>query len=188
MKTIAIGEGHNTPQDMGFEYNPQKDDWLIEFCENLKILPYVIEYLYKWDYRVEDFSGHLIREKIPFINTSKADFSVEIHHNANNSEKFRGAEVIYHPKSIQGKKAAQVMLDAIKKEGFEIRGIFEGWWRYNPKSNKYYAFTSKLWKPSVIVECAYFTNQTDRNVISYFDYPHDMGLAIAKGIKNYVEN
>ncbi len=170
---------------MGFEYK-DKSTHLIEFCENLKILPYAIEYLYKWGYKIEDFHGHLIREKIPFINSKNAELSIEIHHNANKSEKFRGTEVIYHPNSKKGKKAAQIMLDAIKGEGFEIRGIFPGYYRYD-KSKGFFAFTAKIWKPSIIVECTYLTNAIDRNVISYFDYPHDMGLAIAKGAKNYVE-
>lgn len=79
------------------------------------------------------------------------------------------------------------MSDAIKEEGFETRGIFEGWWRYNPKSQKFYAFTSKIWKPSIIVECSYLTNPTDRAMIQDLEYAHDFGLAIAKGVKNYVE-
>ncbi len=186
MKTIAIAEGHNTPQDMGFEYKDDKTH-LVEFCENLKILPYTIEYLYKWGYRVEDFHGHLIREKIPFINSRNAELSIEIHHNANASEKFRGAEVIYHPNSKRGKKAAKIMLEAIKDEGFEIRGIFEGYYRYN-KSKGFYAFTAKIWKPSIIVECCYLTNQADRDKIMFNDYYNDFGLAIAKGVKNYVED
>lgn len=106
MKTIAIAEGHNTPQDMGRVVQGRDFPLLVEFFENRLISTYAMYFLYRRGYKIEDFSGHLIREKIPFINTTKADFCIEIHHNANDSAKFRGAEVIYHPKSIQGKKAA----------------------------------------------------------------------------------
>ena len=186
MKIIAIGEGHNTPQDMGVQYKDENSH-LIEFCENLKILPFTIEHLYKWGYRVEDFHGHLIREKVPFVNSRIAELSIEIHHNWYSSEKIRGAEVIYHPNSKRGKKAAELMLDAIRDEGFETRGVFEGYYRYD-KSKGFYAFTAKLWKPSIIVECGYFSDPVFRLRVKELAYAQDFGLAIAKGARNYVEN
>jgi len=182
LKTIAIDAGHNTPHDLGFIY----DDELFEFWENRIVAAYAGRYLQQWGYKVEDFQGHLVRDKIPLINSRNAELSIEIHHNANKSEKIRGAEVIYHPNSKQGKKAAKCVLDALKFEGFTTRGIFEGYYRYD-KSKGFFAWTAKLWKPSIIVECAYFTNPIDRQVLRYENYHKDIGFAIAKGAMKYVK-
>ena len=180
--TIAIDAGHNTPHDLGHVY----DNEIFEFWENRIVAAYAGRYLQQWGYTVEDFQGHLIREKIPFINSRNAELSIEIHHNANKSETIRGAEVIYHPNSKQGKKAAECIIDAMKLEGFRTRGVFEGYFRYD-KSRGFFAWTAKLWKPSIIVECLYLTNAVDRQVLLYEDYYKDMGFAIAQGAKNYVE-
>ena len=137
--TIAIDAGHNTPNDLGFVY----DNEFFEFWENRLVAAWAGKYLCQWGYKVEDFQGHLIREKIPFVNSKAATLSVEIHHNATSSETIRGAEVIYHPNSKKGKQAANIMLDAIKQQGFTTRGIFEGYFRYD-KSRGFFAWTAKL--------------------------------------------
>lgn len=188
MRTIAIAEGHNTPQDMGAEiYDINTHEYFTEFFENRKVTTYAMEYLYNEGYEIEDFAGHLIRDKIPFINNSRAKICVEIHHNANNSEEIRGAEVIYHPSSKKGKKLAQCISDSIKEAGFKTRGIFEGWYRYDKSLNKIFALLSRTKVAAVIVEVGYLTNLYDRRMLRIEGNYKKLGIAVAKGIINYVK-
>jgi N-acetylmuramoyl-L-alanine amidase len=183
-RIIAIGAGHDIPSDLG---KVIFDGKIKEFFLNQRIALVSQEDLIDRGYIVHDFEGNLIRKKIPWINTVNAIASVEIHHNAHNHTKIQGAETIYHPKSLTGRIFADVVIEAIAEEGFRVNGVKQGWYRYNPKSKKFYAFTSKIWSASIIVECAYLTNKYDLDVIQQKDYSERMGRAIARGVNYYVK-
>ena len=188
MKTIAIDAGHNIPQDLGkVVLHPDTKKRIKEFFLNKYVALVVQEDLIDRGYTVHDFEGSLVRKKITFINTVKANIAVEIHHNAHSIPTVRGAEVIYHPGSKKGEVLADYILTEIRQEGFETNGVKEGWYRYNPKLGKFYAFTSKIWSPAVIVECGYMTNEKDLEIILCSNYYEKMGKAIARGIDSYAK-
>jgi len=181
---LAIGAGHDIPFDLG---KVVLDGKIKEFFYNQRVALVVQEDLIDRGYTVHDFEGHLSQKKIPFINLIHPILSVEIHHNANNDTATRGAETIHHPNSKKGKLLAEVVLEAIKEEGFKTNKVHEGWYRYNPKSKKFFAFTSRIKVPSIIIECAYFTNWADVKTVQQNDYPKRMGKAIARGVNWYVK-
>jgi len=188
-KIIAIDGGHNIPQDLGkVVLHPNTKKRIKEFFLNGYVALAAQEDLIDRGYIVYDFEGSLVRKKIPFINTVKANVAVEIHHNAHSIPTVRGAEVIYHPGSKKGAILADYILTEIRQEGFETNGVKEGWYRYNPKLGKFYAFTSKIWSPAVIVECGYMTNNEDLAGMLKANYSKKMGKAIARGIASYVKS
>lgn len=188
-KVLAVDGGHDIPFDLGkVILDPVNKKRIKEFFLNGFVALVTQEDLIDRGYKVYDFEGNLVRKKIPFINTVNAFAAVEIHHNAHRLPNVHGAEVIYHPGSKKGEALADYILTEIRQEGFEINGIKKGWWRYNPKLGKFYAFTSKIWTPAVIVECGYMTNKKDLQTILQDNYHKQMGRAIAQGMDYYVKS
>ena len=181
-KSIAVSIGHNPPRDYGFQKKGKA-----EYFYNASVAIELQKELYENEYIVYYPHGSL-KTKVDMINhLFKPEIAVEIHHNSNSRKMEKGAEIIYHPTSIQGKILAEKILKEMEYRGFETGGIFKGYYRYD-KTKGYFYFTSKTNMPAVIIECAYMTNADDFAVMNEIDYFRKMAHAIYRGIENYVED
>jgi N-acetylmuramoyl-L-alanine amidase len=177
---IAIGAGHNPPKDFGCIYQDFTEyDW------NLKVAIQSQIELSKTNHTYYDFKGTL-PEKTKYINSINADIAIEIHHNCNINSDIKGTEIIYHPESIKGKLLAEkIMRTFYLYPEFRIN-LKEGYYRYDP-TRGYFYFLSHTKMPAIILECAYLTNETDRQLMLKSNYKNNIAKALIGGIENYVE-
>lgn len=115
-------------------------------------------------------------EEIKECNAYGPDLAVDIHNNAGGGD---GAEVFYHYGGGKSKTLAENVLAEIVKVGQNSRGAKT---RKNAAGKDYYGFIRETSCPSVIVECAFVDNATDRKILATEDKRRAMGVAIAKGI------
>lgn len=177
---IGIDSGHCPPGDWGAEYQKY-----VEYAWNRRISTEVQLLLKNKGHEIIPFCGTLF-DKVQIINESEADIAVELHHNWNKNKRIRGAEVLYHPDSIEGKWLADRILKAIK-ESFQTRGIFAGYYHLDPKKEVLY-FLQQTKMPAVIVECAYLTNSEDRYAMGETFYELRMARRITEGIQSYIKD
>jgi len=103
--------------------------------------------------------------KVAYINGINADVAYEMHFNSYPGRSvISGCETLYHPRSVKGKKLAELSQAALVKEIGNIdRGAKEGWYRMDRPSHKDYSgdiegdevvdyFLRKTQMPSAILE------------------------------------
>lgn len=117
-----------------------------------------------------------LSEEIRECNAYSPDLAVSIHNNAGGGD---GAEAFYHHGGGKGKVLAENILHEIVRMGQNSRGAKT---RKNASGNDYYGFIRETSCPSVIVECAFVDNATDRQILATEGKRKEMGVAIAKGI------
>lgn len=117
-----------------------------------------------------------VSDEVKECNSYGPTFAVSIHCNAGGGD---GGEVFYHHGGGKGKTLAENILAEMVKAGQNSRGIKT---RVNSQGKDYYAFIRNTSCPSVIVECAFVDNATDRQIVATEDKRKAMGVAIAKGI------
>ena len=177
---IAVSAGHYPPKDLGCT----KDN-VVEYFKNCEVANSLQEILYHKGHTIYNPTGS-IKSKVDKINTFyKPDIAIEIHHNANKDKKIRGAEIIYHPTSARGEFLSYCIAETIHANGYDSRGIFEGYYRYD-KSKGYYYFTSHTRCLALIIECAYMTNADDLKLMLEKDYAFWMSSSIYEGIDKYI--
>lgn len=133
--------------------------------------------------------GVLVREQLPVVEVptgtleSKIDWmnayqppdghrvalACEIHFNSNEQRRGRGAETLYYPGSIRGRRAAKVIQSNIANLYLD-RGVKEGWYRQDRPGHidypgdvegdeKALAFMQGVPFPAVIIEPEFIFNQ-----------------------------
>ena len=117
-----------------------------------------------------------LSEEIKECNDYGPDLAVSIHNNAGGGD---GAEVFYHYGGGKSKVLAENVLEEIVKVGQNSRGAKI---RKNSNGKDYYGFIRETSCPSVILECAFVDNATDRQILATEGKRNAMGVAIAKGI------
>lgn len=117
-----------------------------------------------------------LSEEIRECNAFGPDLAVDIHNNAGGGD---GAEAFYHYGGGKSKELAENVLAEVVKAGQNSRGAKV---RKNSNGKDYYGFIRETSCPSVIIECAFVDNATDRQILATEGDRHSMGVAIAKGI------
>lgn len=106
-------------------------------------------------------------------NTSNSDLFVSIHCNAAVNETANGAEVLYYPTSVKGKKYAQKVQDELVNiTKLRDRGI-------KARSDLHVLKRTKA--PAILVELAFLSNTHEEMLL--VDYPEMFANALLKGIK-----
>lgn len=113
-----------------------------------------------------------------FANKNDADLFVSIHNNAIEDPSISGTLVMYYDTEtkdsygIKSSYVAETVRDAILDETILVK-------RYNPNSPRILVLNQTK-MPAILVECAFVTNESDRNYLN-----SDKGITqIAKGIAN----
>ena len=107
---------------------------------------------------------------------AKAEVFLSIHCNAFAKPAANGTETFYYPKTWQDMALAQALQDGmIDHGGRRNRGIKE--------ARFYVLHNSSL--PAALVELAFITNPTEKNLLADESFQQEMALGICEGLANY---
>lgn len=115
-----------------------------------------------------------------FIEKSGADCFVSIHLNAIPSERWRGAQTFYYPKSDNNQKLAKFIQNSIK---LQLKNTD----RY-AKSIGHVYILKKVTPPSALVEVGFLSNPDERELLKTRDYQKKIAVSIYEGIMRYFTN
>lgn len=122
-----------------------------------------------------------LKNRLALIDASGATVAVSIHQNSYTSEKVHGAQVFYYETSEEGKKAALIMQEQLK------RGIDETNNRA-AKANSTYYLLKKSSIPTIIVECGFLSNGEEAEKLTQEEYQEKMAWNISIGILQYLND
>ncbi len=190
-KVVLIDAGHGgaDPGKVGINGALEKDI-------NLAIAFLVKKYLEQQDVKVvmtRNEDAGLYREESPnkkiedlknrlaLIDASGAVLAVSIHQNSYTSEKVRGAQVFYYETSAEGKQAAILMQEQLRK------GVDQTNDR-KVKANTSYYLLKKSSTPMIIVECGFLSNGDEADKLISEEYQERMAWNISLGILQYLND
>lgn len=122
-----------------------------------------------------------ITTKVNMANNMDADLALDIHFNAGGGD---GAEVWASIAGGTGDKLAKNILKRFEEIGQNSRGVKKS---TNASGSDYFGFIRMTKMPGVIVECGFIDNRTDRKLFDTDAELKKMGVAIAKGIVDTLE-
>lgn len=120
-----------------------------------------------------------MKARVAMINKTAPVLAVSIHQNSYHQEGVKGAQVFYYSHSEEGKKAAELMQEA-------LLGL-------NPdnnrkeKANDTYYLLKRTEVPTIIVECGFLSNWEEAELLKDKEYQENVAEAIVEGIKAYIE-
>lgn len=124
---------------------------------------------------MEDLLG-----RCEIANDAEATFFVSIHNNSFTEPTATGTEILYADTDskvnygVSSKTLAQnILTPLVKATGLQNRGLHD-----SPKM----VVLGRTKMPSVLIECAFVSNPTDREILIDEDEIDEMGYAIAEGI------
>lgn len=176
---VVIDPGHGG-NDVGASYGK-----LLEKDLNLKISKYMVDNL-----RYNGCDVMLTRnndkwldlkDRPAFANDEKADIFVSVHINSNKVNVYNGVSTYYYDplgfqKTERMELAKVIQKEILKSDAWKNMG--------NPRSNLAVLRLSKM--PSVLVECGFITNSSDRDKLLKEGTLVNFGLNISNGIINYL--
>ena len=177
-KRVYVGIGHGG-SDPGAVANGFKEKDLTlsigKYC-NERLKQYGIETKIS---RTTDIDSS-INSKVAASNAFGADVCMDIHINAGGGD---GSEVYYSHVSPNGKKLAQLIVDAMSAIGQNTRGIKT---KLDSNGNDYFGMIRMTDAPAILVECAFIDNKTDIHIINTEAKRKIFGYAIADGVAKYL--
>ena len=177
-KRVYVGIGHGG-SDPGAVANGFKEKDLTlsigKYC-NERLKQYGVETKIS---RTTDIDSS-INSKVAASNAFGADVCMDIHINAGGGD---GSEVYYSHVSPNGKKLAQLIVDAMSAIGQNTRGIKT---KLDSNGNDYFGMIRMTDAPAVLVECAFIDNKTDIQIINTEAKRKIFGYAIADGVAKYL--
>lgn len=120
-----------------------------------------------------------LKNRLALIETSKASFALSIHQNSYTTESVYGAQVFYYETSEEGKRAAQIMQEQLRK------GLDENNQR-QAKGNKTYYLLKRSAVPTIIVECGFLSNGREAEMLVQKSYQEKIAWNIVMGIMQYL--
>lgn len=184
---IDAGHGGDDPGKVGINGALEKDI-------NLSIAFLVKKYLELQDvtvvmtrsedkglYREESPNKKIedLKNRLALMDASGAIMAVSIHQNSYTSERVKGAQVFYYESSEEGKKAALLMQEQLRKGVDETN-------RREAKPNESYYLLKKSPIPTVIVECGFLSNGEEADKLIQAEYQEKMAWNISIGILQYL--
>lgn len=118
-------------------------------------------------------------------NKWKADYFVSIHYNCASGNNGDGAEAIHSICYGKGEELAKNIVNAIHTHTGQNLRPRPTYCKKGSKGTDYFAVIRGTNMPAVIAECA-FLNSTDRYIVDTVAEQEAMGVAIAKGILNFL--
>lgn len=125
--------------------------------------------------KVED-----MRNRVLLIHETQPDCAVSIHQNSYTEPEVSGAQVFYYESSVEGKKLAEILQEAMT----QALGLEKG---RAPKGNTGYYLLKKTDCPLTIVECGFLSNPQEAELLTQENYQEKMAEAICGGIGEYLE-
>jgi N-acetylmuramoyl-L-alanine amidase len=113
-------------------------------------------------------------------NHSKADLLVSIHQNSFPQAKISGAQVFYHGQS----EPSRLLAEAVQAE---IKNFVDPGNHRAAKPDQQYYILKETAIPSIIVECGFLSNPTEKASLTSDEYQDRVAWAIYKGIVEYYE-
>jgi len=187
---VVVDAGHGGSDCGSIGYDDNNVPVLYESERNLAIARKVRDYLLAKnvevimtrtaDVRLGDNESDDLKERCRIANESGADVFVSIHNNAFTSASATGTEILYadsEEKSYNGltsyQLAQNVLSPLIGAAGLYNRGL---------KDSPMIAVLRLTNMPSILIEVAFITNPSDRNVLTDETKIDAIGHAIANGI------
>ncbi|UOQ91554.1 N-acetylmuramoyl-L-alanine amidase CwlD [Halobacillus shinanisalinarum] len=119
-----------------------------------------------------------IRKRVDFIKSKKADLFLSLHLNAIPSEKWRGAQTFYNPKSDKSESLAKFIQS-------EIETNLENTTRKSMGLTNIYLLKHTK-APGALVEAGFLSNQEERTLLESEEYQRKMAASVYRGILRYV--
>lgn len=130
----------------------------------------------------EDDSYVSLYQRANIANKFNADIFVSIHNNAADSSEAQGTETLFYPGSIEGEEiAGEVQTELTKLLQRKDRGI---------KDRADLVVLNSTTMPSILVECGFLTNLTERKLLQDNCFQDLAAIGIAEGIEmweNYIK-
>lgn len=121
-----------------------------------------------------------MKARVAKINEEAPALAVSIHQNSYHEEGIMGAQVFYYTHSDEGKKAAELMQEALLALNTENNR--------KAKANDTYYVLKRTEVPTIIVECGFLSNWEEAELLRDEEYQEEVAEAIVSGIKAYMEN
>lgn len=120
-----------------------------------------------------------MKARVAVINETAPVLAVSIHQNSYHQEGVKGAQVFYYTHSEEGKKAAELMQEALLVLNTENNR--------KAKANDTYYLLKRTEAPTIIVECGFLSNWEEAELLKDEEYQERTAEAIVEGIKAYIE-
>lgn len=120
-----------------------------------------------------------MKARVSKINELAPVLAVSIHQNSYHQEGIMGSQVFYYSHSEEGKKAAEIMQDALLILNTENNR--------KAKANDTYYLLKRTEVPTIIVECGFLSNWEEAELLRDEEYQEKVAEAIVSGIKAYME-
>lgn len=120
-----------------------------------------------------------MKARVAKINEEAPALAVSIHQNSYHEEGVMGAQVFYYTHSEEGKKAAELMQEAMLILNTENNR--------KAKANDTYYVLKRTDVPTIIVECGFLSNWEEAELLKDEEYQEEVAEAIVSGIKAYME-
>lgn len=120
-----------------------------------------------------------MKRRIEIIDKADSIITVSIHQNSYPEEYVHGAQVFYYADSVEGKKLAGLLQEAlINMVDTENNRVI--------KSNDSYYLLKKTATPIVIVECGFLSNYNEAEKLITEEYQEKIAWALHMGILRYL--
>lgn len=121
-----------------------------------------------------------MQKRVNLINKTRPAIAVSIHQNSYSDSSVTGAQVFYYKGSEEGKAAAILMQEELKKMNSEnVRQI---------KDNNNFFMLKKTKVPTIIVECGFLSNAQEAQKLVSEEYQMELAEAISNGILVFLNN
>lgn len=120
-----------------------------------------------------------MKARVALINKTAPALAVSIHQNSYHQEGVKGAQVFYYSHSEEGKRAAELMQEALLSLNTENNR--------KAKANDTYYLLKRTEVPTIIVECGFLSNWEEAELLKSEAYQKKTAEAIVEGIKAYIE-
>lgn len=119
-----------------------------------------------------------LKNRIDIINQDQVDLYISVHMNAYANSSAKGSQIFYYSENIESEIFAKSIDDCIKEVSESTLEIQQG---------DVYYILNKASKVGILLECAFLSNDIDRNKILDESYRQDFANEVVKGIINYLK-
>lgn len=120
-----------------------------------------------------------MKARVAMINEEAPALAVSIHQNSYHQEGVKGPQVFYYTHSDEGRKAGEIMQEALNTLDTDSS--------HKAKANDAYYLLKRTEVPAVIAECGFLSNWEEAELLSGEEYQQEVAQAIVSGIKAYME-
>lgn len=186
--TIVVDAGHGgiDPGKIGINKTKEKDLNLIiakKIASQLTTAGYKVIMTRTDDsglYSEDDINKKAtdLKKRCEIAMESNADLYISIHQNSFSSESVKGGQVFFYTHSVEGKKAADYVQQALKEtvDSTNTRSA---------KANDSYYLLVHTPCPTIIVECGFLSNRLEADKLTTDEYQNQIAEAIVQGINKF---